>query len=125
MTSTVSFLVDMPLSPMLARWLTSQGHDAVHATDLSLDRAADTVIQARAAREERTVVTADLDYPRLLAPSEATRPGQILFRNGNWGESEIIARLPEVLAALNEDEITGSILVVDRDRVRRGRLPIV
>jgi predicted nuclease of predicted toxin-antitoxin system len=30
----VKFLIDMPLSPTLARWLNSQGHDAVHAADV-------------------------------------------------------------------------------------------
>lgn len=27
------FLVDMPLSPELAKWLVRQGHDAVHALE--------------------------------------------------------------------------------------------
>jgi hypothetical protein len=36
----------------------------------------------------------------------------------------VIARLDEVLAALDEADIAGSILVIDRDRVRRRRLPI-
>jgi predicted nuclease of predicted toxin-antitoxin system len=40
----VKFLVDMALSPDLAVWLWSQGHDAVHASDLALNRAADTQI---------------------------------------------------------------------------------
>ena len=114
----------MPISPLAARWLTGQGHNAVHAIDLNLDRAPDTVILAHAAQDQRTVVTADLDYPRLLALRHATQPSLILFRHGNWNEVEVIARLNEVLAALPESEITQSILVVDKDRVRRRRLPL-
>jgi len=34
-------------------------------------------------REVRTVVTADLDYPRLLALAGAAGPGRILFRGGD------------------------------------------
>jgi predicted nuclease of predicted toxin-antitoxin system len=114
----------MPISPMVARWLTNQGHDAVHAIDLNLNRAPDTVILAHAAQDARTVVTADLDYPRLLALSQATAPSLILFRHGNWNEAEVIARLTDVLAVLTETEITQSILVVDKDRIRRRRLPL-
>lgn len=63
----MKFLIDMPLSPKLAVWLMQQGHDAVHALELGLARASDTEILERARRAQRMVVTADLDYPRLLA----------------------------------------------------------
>ena len=72
----------------------------------------------------RTVVTADLDYPRLLAVARASEPSLILFRNGDWTESQVRTRLAEILAGLTEQDIAQSIIVVDRDRVRRRRLPI-
>ena len=121
----MKFLIDMPLSTTLARSLAAQGHDAVHAAALGLDRAADTEIMAHAVGESRIVITADLDYPRLLALSGAVRPGLILFRGGDWSEREAIARLREVLDGVPEAEIAVSILVIDRDRVRRRRLPIL
>jgi len=120
----VNFLVDMPLSPTLAQWLKAQGHDAVHASAVGLDRASDPEIMARAVQESRTVVTADLDYPRLLAVAQATGPSLILFRGGDWSDADIIARISEVLAGQNESDIAHSILVVERGRVRRRRLPI-
>jgi predicted nuclease of predicted toxin-antitoxin system len=67
----VKFLVDMPLSPAIARWLATSGHDAVHAADLQLHSAPDDRIVERAAHEGRIIITADLDYPRLLAGSNA------------------------------------------------------
>ena len=83
----MKFLVDMPLSPALARWLGIRGHDAVHAAELGLGRAADTRILAQALQDGRTVVTADLDYPRLLALAGAVGPSLILFRGGDWSEA--------------------------------------
>jgi predicted nuclease of predicted toxin-antitoxin system len=120
----VKFLVDMPLSPALAHWLVAQGHDAVHAAALSLDRATDAEIMAFATRDLRTVVTADLDYPRLLAVAGAAGPSLILFRGGNWNEADVIARMQQVLGGLGETDLTRSIIVVDRRRVPRRRLPI-
>jgi predicted nuclease of predicted toxin-antitoxin system len=114
----------MPLSPALATWLADLGHDAVHAAGLGLDRATDIEIMARAKQEARTVVTADLDYPRLLALARASDPSLILFRSGNWTEAAVRTRLAEILATLTEADIARSIIVVDRDRVRRRRLPI-
>jgi predicted nuclease of predicted toxin-antitoxin system len=120
----VRFLVDMPLSPTLAAWLRQQGHDATHATELGLERAPDAEVLARAKQGGRTVVTVDLDYPRLLALTEATAPSLILFRDGIWSEAEIVARMREVLAALAATDIEQSIVVVERDRIRRRKLPI-
>jgi len=121
----VKFLVDMPLSPALAAWLREEGHDAVHALELGLQHAPDIEIMARAQGERRTIVTADLDYPRLLALARSAEPSLILFRDGNWSEADVVTRLREVLQVLSDVDIAQSIIVVDRDRVRRRRLPIV
>jgi predicted nuclease of predicted toxin-antitoxin system len=114
----------MPLSPALAAWLRAQGHDAVHAAEINLARGSDLETIARAKDERRTIVTADLDYPRLLALARTVEPSLILFRDGQWSEADVITRMRDVLFALSENEIAESIIVVDRDRVRRRRLPI-
>lgn len=114
----------MPLPPALAQWLTTQGHDSVHAYAVGLDRSTDTEILTRARREARTVVTADLDYPRLLALAGAEGPSLILFRGGDWSEPDVTARMQQILQVISESEMTRSIIVVDRTRVRRRRLPI-
>ena len=114
----------MPLSPELAAWLRGRGHDAVHAADLGLSHAPDVDLMARAKLEGRTIVTADLDYPRLLALARATDPSLILFRDGNWSDAEVIGRMDSILRVLTADDLATSIVVVDRDRVRRRRLPI-
>ena len=120
----MKFLVDMPLSPDLAAWLQEQGYDAVHAVALQLDRAPDVEILRRANLEGRTVITADLDYPRLLSLAGTTDASLILFRNGNWSDAAVIARMTEILKALTPADIAGSIMVVERTRVRRRKLPI-
>jgi predicted nuclease of predicted toxin-antitoxin system len=114
----------MPLSPSLAAWLADRGHDAVHAIDLGLDRETDATIVARAKQQRRTIITVDLDYPRLLAIARGIEPSLILFREGDWSEASVIARMGQILSGLNELDIAQSIIVVDRARVRRRRLPI-
>jgi predicted nuclease of predicted toxin-antitoxin system len=120
----VKFLVDMPLPPALARWLAAQGHDAVHASTIGLDRAADTEIIAYALSDSRTVVTADLDFPRLLALTGAVGPSLVLFRGGDWSDLDVIERMLQILHGFAERDIAQSILVVERNRVRRRRLPV-
>ncbi|UPK26788.1 DUF5615 family PIN-like protein [Bradyrhizobium sp. 195] len=79
----------MPLSPALSRWLTERGHDAVHASEAGLHAASDIEIIERARREARTVVTADLDYPRLIATAGTDSPSLVLFRGGDWTEEGV------------------------------------
>jgi predicted nuclease of predicted toxin-antitoxin system len=71
----VKFLIDMALSSDLALWLKTLGYDAVHASELSLSRAADTKILSTALDDGRIVITADLGFPRLLAIVGAAGPG--------------------------------------------------
>lgn len=120
----MKFLVDMPLSPELAVWLVRQGHDAVHAFEVGLDRASDAAILQRAWDEQRVVVTADLDYARLLAFEGAEGPGLILFRGGNYSEQEIIERLRRAFETIPNEELPSSIVIVERGRIRRRRLPL-
>ena len=100
------------------------GDDTVHAAESGLSRAADIAVMSRARQESRTIITADLDYPRLLAIAGLSAPSLILFRGGNWSDAETIQRVGEVIQAVTAEEIAGSIVVVDRRRVRRRRLPI-
>jgi predicted nuclease of predicted toxin-antitoxin system len=81
----MKFLVDMPLSPVLAQWLSDKGHDAVHAAQRGLERADDATILRLAREEGAIVLTADLDYPRLLALTGSDGPGILLFRGGELG----------------------------------------
>src|SRR3712207_1557182 len=68
----------MNVSPALAADLKAAGHDAVHALDRDLGTARDETVMAAATRERRCLVTADLDFPQLLAASRAARPSVVL-----------------------------------------------
>ena len=114
----------MPLSPELAQWLRGEGHDAVHASDLSMYRTPDSEILLLATCDGRVVVTADLDFPRLLAELGSTGPGLILLRGGNYSEAESQDCVRRVLMSVAHAELPASVVVVDRERIRRRRLPV-
>jgi len=118
------FLIDMPITPLAAQRLAAAGHDAVHASAAGLAAASDEEILRAASREGRIVVTADLDYPRLLALGLAEEPGLILFRGGSYSDDQMLSLLDRVLARASELDLQHSITVIDRSRIRRRPLPI-
>ncbi|HNS22708.1 MAG TPA: DUF5615 family PIN-like protein [Sedimentisphaerales bacterium] len=65
------FLLDMPVSLLLLDVLQSYGHEAVHAHQIGKDRTPDNELLEIARAESRVVITADLDFPRLMALSLA------------------------------------------------------
>ena len=63
----MKFLLDMPVSFLLIEVLQAHGHEGVHAHRIGKDRAPDDELLDIARRESRVIITADLDFPRLMA----------------------------------------------------------
>jgi predicted nuclease of predicted toxin-antitoxin system len=120
----LKFLIDMPVTPQAVPHLQAKGHEAAHASTIGLANVPDSGIVDRAQAEGRVIVTADLDYPRLLAQLKAGSPGVILFRGGSYSDTEMLVLLDRVLAQADELDLEHSITVVDRQRIRRRALPI-
>lgn len=114
----------MPLSPELVRVLERHGHEATHATEAGLSRASDDEILRHARDGRCVVVTADLDFARLLALAGADAPGLILFRGGNYNQEESARMLVDLLNTLPPEELAVSLVIIEKNRIRRRRLPI-
>jgi predicted nuclease of predicted toxin-antitoxin system len=114
----------MPLSPALAQWLRTEGFDALHASEVKMHASPDVGILRAAIQEERVIVTADLDFPRLLARIGTSGPGLILLRGGNYSDRESLDCVRRVLKVIAHEELPKSIVVVDREKIRRRWLPI-
>lgn len=65
----MKFLADMGISPRTVGVLHDLGYEAVHLHDIGLDRLSDVDILAKALREDYVILTHDLDFSELLAPS--------------------------------------------------------
>jgi predicted nuclease of predicted toxin-antitoxin system len=80
-------------------------------------------IFAKAKREERTVLTFDLDFGEIVALSHATPVKVIVFRLHNARATHVIDRLVEVLSISGAEMNAASVILVEESRHRIRRFP--
>ena len=119
------FLVDNALSPLVAAELQNAGHDAVHIRAYGMQMDSDTLVLARAAAEDRTLLTADTDFGGLLAASNDPKPSVVIFRKGTDRQPRLqvqllLANLPQLEQQFHD----GSVVIIEEARIRIRSLPL-
>jgi predicted nuclease of predicted toxin-antitoxin system len=118
-------LLDANLSPRITNTLRAVGHEVVHVTDVGLVTASDRTILEHALADARVVVTADSDFPMLLALSGAALPSVVLLRGvAELSPDEHAQLLAANLPTVREDLERGAVVTLTPDRIRVRDLPI-
>ena len=117
-------LLDMNMPAEFAGQLQTIGHDAVHALDAGFGGRPDADIFEHAARENRIVVTFDLDFGEIAAVARYPGPGVILLRLRSIRRSRLWERLVVGIAQATAPLEAGAIVLVEDARIRVRRMPI-
>lgn len=118
-------LLDANLSPRVLVQLSQAGYDVAHVADLDLLNAEDSLIFDHGVAEGYVVVTADSDFPMMLALRRVTSPSVILLRqvvelSADEHARLLLANLPSV----TEDLERGVIVSLSPTRLTVRDLPI-
>lgn len=112
------------ISPWVAAGLANAGYECVHVRDLQMSAATDIAILVAARDEERTIISADLDFTNLLAVRRWEKPSLLLLRDMPRKREALLSLLVDNLPSLAEAIEQGSIITFKGMRVRVRRLPI-
>jgi predicted nuclease of predicted toxin-antitoxin system len=93
---------------------------------VQLGAASDQVLLDLAKEQERVLLSEDADFGTLLALRQDTTPSVVLLRQQPDKTAAALADfLFENLPRVAEDLAVGSRIVIERDRIRVRRLPIL
>lgn len=121
----MKLLLDANLSPALVGLLTGAGHETIHVADVGLLTASDAAIFDYAVTEGWVVVTADSDFPMMLALRRAGSPSVVLLRHATHlrpgaQAALLVANLPTV----SRDLESGAVVSLSPTRLAVRDLPI-
>lgn len=117
----MKLLLDMPLSPDIAAWLRGLGHDAVHASEIAAQGMAGEDVMRLAAEESRVLVTAGLDFDRLLELWSGKGQKVILLRGTDYSPEESKEAVSRGLEAIGRERFAPSFVVVGRGAGSKGK----
>jgi predicted nuclease of predicted toxin-antitoxin system len=104
-----------------AEFLRSHGFDAETVREESLSGAADDVIAATIQRENRVLITLDLDFSDIRTYPPEHYSGIVVLRPKAQDKIAIMARLRRLLKALENNRPEHALWIVESDRIRYRR----
>jgi predicted nuclease of predicted toxin-antitoxin system len=112
------FKVDENLHPEVIVLLQQRGHDAVSVRTQGLRGASDRVIADVCQREERALLTLDLDFGDIRAYPPEQFPGLVVLRMSNQSRPSVLRVVERMLALLDREPLLGHLWIVEEHRVR-------
>ena len=110
--------LDENLSRHLKPLLIAQGHDTLTADDENLLSRPDTEVARAAAKEDRMLLTLDVQFADLRKHPPGSHPGIILFRPLSLGPLWVNRFVAEFIESADLGALAGCVAVVEPGRLR-------
>ncbi len=120
----IRLMADMNISPQTVSVLQQQGWDIIRVPQVLPPNASDEEILNFCRRENRAIVSFDLDFSMLVALSGSDRPSLITLRLSSTNPKIVTQRILEVFPEIEQELQQGSAVTIGNETVRIRRLPV-
>ena len=110
--------LDENLSRHLKTPLMNLGHDVLTASDENLLSCPDSEVAAEAFKENRMLLTLDVEFADLRKYPPGSHPGIILFRLASFGPLSVNQFIVDFVRSSDLSQLSSCIAVVDPENIR-------
>lgn len=114
----MKFKIDENLPSQIATLLKSAGHDAETVFDEGLVGSTDQNIIEVCNREERALVTLDLDFSNVRAYPPKDHFGLVVLRLRRQDRPHVVNVLSQIIDMFEQQTLLGRLWIVEEDRIR-------
>lgn len=114
----MNFKIDENLPLEFVDLLREAGHDATSVVDQRLGGAEDPVVAEHCRKEQRAVVTLDLDFSDIREYPPQDYHGLIVLRTHSQDKLTLIRVFKQAIGLLAIERLTGRLWIVEEVRVR-------
>lgn len=114
----MKFKLDENLSPTLAELFVTAGYDAHSVLDQHLGGQPDERVIDVCAREQRALITLDLDFANIQAYPPSKFHGIVVLRLASQGHSVVEAAIRRIFNVLPREPLDGVLWIVEDGRIR-------
>jgi len=120
----LEFLANMNISPLTVEQLRKHGWNIVRVSEVMNKESKDIDILAYAQKQNKVVVTQDLDFSAILALSGYGKPSLINLRLENPRPDLVTTRIIDVVSTMEKELEEGVVVTIDETSARYRNLPI-
>ena len=112
------FKIDENLPESAKTLLNSLGHDCHSVYDESIQGGSDDELIEVCRREQRHLLTLDLDFADIVSYPPTEYEGIIVLRLARQDAPYVVSRIEQVLEDLSQLELNAHLVIVDDHRIR-------
>ena len=120
----LEFLANMNISPLTVEQLKKKGWNVVRISDVMDRGSKDIDVLLYAQKQNKVVITQDLDFSAILAIRGYAKPSLINLRLENPRPDLVSSRIVEVVSAMEKELEEGVVVTIDETSARYRNLPI-
>jgi predicted nuclease of predicted toxin-antitoxin system len=114
----------MNISPMTVQALRNHGWDIIRVSEVMDEKSTDIDVLLYAQKQNRVVITQDLDFSQILALRGYAKPSLINLRFENARPDFVTALIIDVVSSMEKELEEGVVVSVDETSARYKNLPI-